>query len=271
MTTQDAMAMQVAIARRIGGIAGCRLSVINVTMDADREKIEFRMDGWSPSLHMIRFSAQMPTGRVGSGPHVPQSLDELLETQERREALGHAAGTPVPYELGRTGTSPWRHLHMDASNLRFMIEMREDPRSAIREGVASRIAGVHQGGGYDGRGVIRKGDAAVCDVSGPPRIAVRRAIERYPVGDRCCIIFGQHLVIPIEIPHSVAAQCAGRRVRELADLGPEVNDRVIEEAQPNGEWLRVTMEPVWASLDDIAQMGAARARRTLGDMVAGSG
>lgn len=271
MTTQDTMDMQIAIARRIGGIAGCRLSVIDVTMDADREMIEFRMDGWSPSLHMIKIGAQMPTGRVGSGPHVPQSLGELLETQERREALGHAAGTPVPYELGRTGTSPWRHLHMDASNLRFMIEMREDPGRAIREGVARRIVEVHGEGEYDGGATLRRGDVAICDMTGPPRIAVRRAIERYPLGDRCCVMFGQHLAIPLEMPHSVAVQCAGRQVRELADLGPEVNDRRIMEAEPRGEWLRVTLKPVWASLHEISQMGADRARRTLEDMIAGSG
>lgn len=271
MTTQNAMAMQIAIAKRIGSIAGCRLASIDVTMEDKREMIEFRMDGWSPSLHVVDIRGHMHTDRIGTGPHVPAAMGTLLAIQERREATGHAMGAPIPHHVSQSAGSPWRHLQMDASNLRFMIEMREDPKSAIRAGVTHQLSAIHRKSTYAGGPTLREGDVAVCDADGPPRVAVRRAIERYPIEDKCCVIFGQHLMIPLEMPHSVAAQCAGRQVKELADLGPEVNFRRIREAVPSGGWLRVTLDPVWASLDEISQMGADRARQTLGDMVAANG
>lgn len=264
--TQDTMGMQIAIARRIGAISGCRLSRLDVTTGTHGEMIEFSMEAWSPSLHEISIKGELPTTRTNPESLVPDALEDLLRRQETREATGHAAGTPIPYETGRIGVSPWRHLVMDATNLRFLIAAQGDPGTSIRQSIANTIGPLHRSKTYRGGPLLREADVGVSDRQGPSRIAVRRTIDRRLADGRCCVVFGQNLAIPISIPDSVAAQCAGRRLGELADLGPEMSHRRIMEAVPNGDWLRVTMEPVWASLHEISTMGSKLAARTLDDM-----
>lgn len=187
------------------------------------DKVEFGMMGWSPTFHQRRRTWQV-VDRTGGGdmskwvkPWIAARADRQREIQQAAAAMGIRAPIPKP---GRILAHDVGHLTIDR-HAADMLVARLTPRHAVRR-IASLMQDLLTDDGDDEQLLATReilageSSATVSLLRGRPWMTIR-----FDIGsEHRAILDGSTLHMPwFEMPATLMAACAGRRLGDVVDAG----------------------------------------------------
>lgn len=224
-----------ATATALHDVGGLSKLIVRVARRRNRNMLEIKLDGWSPTLHRVAMNQlfDMPSEPHG---HMARELvgrvGRIIGMLERRAAAGTAIGLRRPDEAGRFPDTS--RLHMDLA----LARMTATPL-ACRNGVSGATGRVHAPtsscGPYAFTSHIGTQSDVVAEHTDAGGSVLREAGWKFRVpGAEGAVYDGHILTIKAEpVPVSVSSAMPGRRLGDLVRIHPGIDDYVVREMHVN--------------------------------------
>lgn len=249
------------------------VSVVRIDGHARGPKtlVSLELSGWSPSLHLI--SAQYMVTMDRPAARVPDQVAEAFRPHAMEQLGRSMAGmhlrltAPLPLS-GRNGPGgvrvasghpEMRHLLVDASWPAVAASAGEDPVAALAKTVSTLHNGAiaWSGGNHleqNGRVILECGlGRLVADSMDVPiaDVAVSASYDGLAL-----IIYGR------AFPETALVAASGRPLRDLVELHPALDGRIVREAESEPDKGRQTViqfEPLLIPFGDVASAASEHA------------
>ena len=263
---------EAALRREIGSIPGLEIQRITAMPPANAPNgttldVTIRLHGWSPCLNLLGlvWRATVTAGADGATQlgEITIALREQIRTQRRRQREAMSLGRASPFDVcdddGHRDDTQIAHILVDVA-LAAMIGHGE---RLIRE-VGNTVWDLHHDrqDEKDGSDDVLEGEQT--PEYGEPSpgmhgVAGRLFVFEMPLGETGVVYDGVRLRVPVDLPDTMLAACAGRPVRDVVDVQGPVGDRIVVEAvRGDAGGTVLTVEPVAATVADLVGEGMTR-------------
>jgi hypothetical protein len=231
-TASFAETLRRATATALHEVGGLSRLVVRITRRPNRNMLEIKLDGWSPTLHRVAMGQLLDLSR---GPHghmtrdLVQRVGRIVDLLERRAVAGAALGLRHPDEAG-TFPDPSR-LHMDLA----LARMTATP-SACRSRASGATARVHAHSAatytpYSFTSHLSNQGDVVAERADDEGRTLREAGWKFRVpGAEAAVYDGHILTIKTQpVPVTVSSAMPGRRLGDLVRIHPGIDDYVVRD------------------------------------------
>lgn len=221
-----------ATATALHDVGGLSKLIVRVARRRNRNMLEVKLDGWSPTLHRVAMTQlfDMPSEPHG---HMARELvgrvGRIVSMLERRAAAGAALGLRRPDEAG-SFPDPSR-LHIDLA----LARMTATP-TACRNNASGATGRVHDQSAsaytpYSFTSHLSNQGDIVAERADDDGRTLRETGWRCQVpGAEAAVYDGHILTIKAEpVPISVSSAMPGRRLGDLVRIHPGIDDYVVRE------------------------------------------